>query len=224
MKNPKGLIITIIIIALPIVWLCIQLNTINNTYNTSGDDYSNTEELITEIINNEVNNATENSNPEGNSENSGDNGSSIYGNPTSKLIEGAKINVDSCSIYEEPDESSRIVASAFKDITVTVQDYEFGWSNIKSDDFTGWIKSEYVTRPGEGSENSLTSAVGHKGIVTASTLNVRSDADSNASLIDQLEKDEEVNVIGANENETWLQIQYGTKSGWVSAKYLNIKY
>ena len=218
MKNPKGLIVTIIIVALPIVWLAIQLNTIDKNYGISGDAIKNTEDQINSIINDELNNAqVAETTPSGEvaTDVSGDAPSSIYGDPISKLIEGAKINATAASIYAEPDESSSLVSVVYKDTIVTVQDYANGWSNIKVGDFSGWIKTELVTKPDEGGSTGLTSAVGHKAKILAGTLNVRDKA--NGDVIDQINKDETVNIIGANDNESWYQIQYGTKSGWITS-------
>ena len=218
MSNPKGFIITLIIIAFPIIWLVIQLNMINETYNTSGDEYkrTETETLINNVVEEEMNNS-EVANIVADENNSGEetHASSIYGNPTSKLIEGAKINTDGAFVYSEPDDTLTPLTSFKKDMEVTVQDYENGWSNIKFNDVTGWIRTEYVTKPGEGS-SLVTSAVGHKAIITvSSTLNVRDNADGN--IIDAVSGGTEVSIIGANDDESWYQIQYGTKSGWISA-------
>ena len=218
MKNPKGFIVTIIIIALPIVWLAIQLNTIDKNYNGSGDAIKDAEEQINSIIDSELNNAQVPeviTSGENYASTSGDAPSSIYGDPISKLIEGAKINTSAASIYSEPDESSALVSVVYKDTIVTVQDYANGWSNIKVGDSTGWIKTELVTKPNEGGNSGLTSAVGHKAKILAGTLNVRDKA--NGEVIDQINKDEVVNIIGANDNESWYQIQYGTKSGWITS-------
>ncbi len=228
MKNPKGVILMAVIIAAPIVWLCINLNAINSAYNNSGDQYRETEEKINDVINEEINNAiNEQTNKDNEVENSsGESQSSIYGNPISKLVEGAKISVDTANIYTDPDESSAIVAAIKKDTIVTVQDYGNGWSNVKTGDFTGWIRTEFVLKPDdENNSAALTTAVGHKGIVAVETLNVRDQANSTGTnVVDQLSQGDEVNIIGSNEDESWYQIQYGTKSGWVSSKYVTVKY
>ncbi len=218
MKNPKGIIFTLIIVALPIIWLVIQLNTIDKNYGVSGDAIKDTEDQINSIIDNELNNAQQVAETTTSGETvaniSGDGPSSIYGDPISKLIEGAKINTATASIYAEPDETSSLVSVVYKDTIVTVQDYANGWSNIKVGDSSGWIKTELVTKPNENASSGLTSAVGHKAKILVDTLNVR--ASANGEVIDQLGKDETVNIIGANDNESWFQIQYGTKSGWIS--------
>ena len=58
------------------------------------------------------------------------------------------------------------------------------------------------------------------------TLNVRDSASTNAAAIDAIAGGQEVNIIGANADESWYQIQYGTKSGWISAnkEYVQVIY
>ena len=220
MRSPKGLIVALIIIAAPFVWLCIQINDANLNYNVSGDAYKKTEEQINTIIEEEINNAVAN-NPSGSTYaeiDSGESKSSIYGNPISKLIEGAKVNVSSANIYQEPDDTSSIVGSVYKDTQFTVQEYENGWSNVKNDDFSGWMKSEFITKPDDTVNTGLTTAVGHKAKITVqSSLNVRQSPSTSAESIDTITNGQEVNIIGANDDESWYQIQYGTKSGWITS-------
>lgn len=226
MKNPKGLIVTIIIIAAPLIWFAFRMNAIDQKLGMSGDKIANAENQINEVINEEVNNATNNETTSGNTvdNTSGDTPSSIYGDPISKLIENAKIKVDTANIYVEPDENSAIVIAAKKDTIVTVQEYANGWSNIKVGESTGWIKSDLVAKPGEENENSLKSAVGHSATILVDTLNVRSKAEGD--VIDQINKGDKVNIIGANDNESWYEIQYGTKSGWITSnkEYVQVNY
>ncbi len=226
MKNPKGIILMVVIVAFPIVWLCLRLNAIDRAYNQSGDQYRETENKINDVINEEMSNAIieQVNNEEQVKAASGETQSSIYGNPISKLVENAKISVDTASIYTEPDESSSIVAAIKKDTLVTVQDYANGWSNVKTGDFTGWIRTEFVLKPEDDNNNSaLTTAVGHKATVSVDTLNVR-DSANGSTVRDQLSQNDEVNIIGANEDESWYEIQYGTKTGWISSKYVTVKY
>lgn len=227
MSNPKGLIITIIIIAIPLIWFAIAVNSIEEKYSESGDiniAQTELENLVNEQMNN-ANTETEDTNTETNT--SGETGGSRYGNPISKLIENARVNVDSAQVYQEPDENSTLVGAVYKDMLVTIQDYPNGWSNIKYGEGAGWIKSEYVTKPDEtGSTGSnLTSAVGKKAKVIVDELRVREKA-VDGNPIDMLHAGDEVNIIGSNEDETWFQIQYGTKSGWVSgnSKYIQVNY
>ncbi len=222
--STSGIIVAIIIIALPIVWFCLRLSAINSKYE-SGNSLSEIQTNIDKIIEDEVNNrSTDEQNYAEEPTTSGEEShTSPYGNPISKVIENAKINVTSANVYQEPDDTSISVAAIYKDTTVTVQDYPNGWSNIKFGDISGWIKSEYVTNPEDLVSNpSLVSAIGHSAEVLVDTLNVRESA-VNGAVIDAVHLGDVLNIIGANEDESWFQVQYGVKSGWVSGSRSFIK-
>ena len=59
------------------------------------------------------------------------------------------------------------------------------------------------------------------GIVTASSLNVRSGPSTSDSIIGGLKKGEEVQLISSSNG--WYQIKYSNKDAWVSEKYISIK-
>ena len=228
MNNPKGLIVVILVIAAPIIWFCIRVSTINKTYE-SGDLSSIKTEI--ENISNEYINQVEQgeylvveNNVSGEQQTQDNSGVGKYGNPLSKLIENAKINVTSVNVYQEPDDTSSLVGAAYKDMVVTVQDYPNGWSLIKYGEGSGWVKSETVTRPDDpnATSSNLVSAVGKKGEVLVDALNVRASAVDGA-VLETIHLGDEFTIIGANADESWFQIQYGTKSGWVSGSNSLVK-
>jgi uncharacterized protein YgiM (DUF1202 family) len=224
MKNYKGFLVTTIIVAAPLVWLVFRLSAIktDNVY-TSGD-YIDMQNVINQVSENYINESSgETSNSE---KSSGESVGSKYGTPISKIIENAKINVSSVNVYAEPDEESGVIGSAYKDIPLAVQDYPNGWSMIKIDELSGWVKTEFITKPEEASStaNSLGTVVGKKAKITVTSLRVRSSGTSNVdNVIDVLDEGAEVKIIGANDDESWLQVQYGTKSGWISGNTNYIK-
>ncbi len=209
------IIVTTLIIVLPIIWFCFRISTINKEYAPTSGDLEIVQSEIESISNELINNSLE-------SGENGENGSSEkegskYGNPISKLIENAKINVASANVYQEPDENSTLVGAVYKDTSVTVQDYPNGWSNVKYGDGAGWIKSEFVSRPEEQTttSSSLVSAIGKTATVLVETLRVRASA-VNGEVLDYVNVGDTLKIIGANDDESWFQVQYGTKSGWVS--------
>ncbi len=210
-----GKIVVTLIVVLPVIWFCFRISSINKEYAPTSGDLDIVKNEI-ENISKEYMNAYESGEENSESQNPETEGSK-YGNPISKLIENAKINASSANVYQEPDESSALVGAVYKDMVVTVQDYPNGWSNIKYGEGAGWIKSEYVTNPDDGTGNSdvLVSAVGKKATVLVDTLNVRASA-VNGNVVDAVHLGDELNIIGANDSETWYEVQYGTKSGWVS--------
>ena len=225
MKDHKGLIVTILIIVAPIVWFCIRVSAIKSQVNFTSGDYQDMENTINKVSEEYINNAQETESSTNQSD-SGEKSGSKYGNPISKLITDAKINVASTNVYAEPDETSGVIGSAYKDVPITVQDYPNGWSMIKIDELSGWVKTDYITKPEEDiSESTLGSVIGKNAKIIVSTLRVRGSAEINDNnVIDSLDEGDTVKIIGANEDETWLQVQYNTKSGWISGntKYIKI--
>jgi len=215
MKNPKGLIVTIILVAAPIIWLVLRLNAIRSSDATSSGDIKVVTENINEVVEQYVEANTSTVSGE---EASGEYMSSKYGNPISKVIQGAKISDASAIIYEEPNEDSNPIASIKKDVLFTVQDYPNGWSQIKLDNTSGWVKTEFVVKPEDGtSSNTIKSAVGKSGTVIVDTLNLRAAASTVGDPIDQLSFGEKFKVLEENADGTWYNIQYGTKNGWIKA-------
>lgn len=63
-------------------------------------------------------------------------------------------------------------------------------------------------------------ANGQIGTVTASTLNVRNDANTSAAIITQIHKDGQVSILDSSNG--WYKVSFGNTAGWVSAKYLSV--
>ena len=224
MKDHKGLIVTMIIIIAPIVWFCVRVSTIKSQVNFTSGDYQDMEDTINKLSEEYI--SAQEAEYASRAAESGEKTGSKYGNPISKLITDAKINVASTNVYAEPDESSGVIGSAYKDVPITVQDYPDGWSMIKIDELSGWVKTEFITKPEEDiSESTLGSVIGKNAKVIVSTLRVRGSAEINDNnIIDTLDEGDVVKIIGANDDETWLEVQYNTKSGWISGntKYIKI--
>ena len=225
MKNPKGLIVTIILVAAPVIWLIIRLNAIHaqDTF-TSGDFTSQTEELNKEVEE-LVNNADSTSVYSG-EVGSGEYMSSKYGNPISKLIENAKIKDETVIIYEEPSEDANPIGSIKKDVAFTAQEYDNGWTQIKFENTAGWVKTGNVIKPNDGTSTSLQSAIGKTGKVIVDQLNLRSAATTVGDPIDQLSLNDTFKVLDESADGTWYNIQYGTKNGWikVNTDWIQIDY
>ncbi len=225
MKNPKGLIVTIILIVAPILWLIIRLNTLS-AETTSGDKITqDIYETVAEYEENEpvVDYTTNSISGE---YTSGEYKRSNYGNPISKLIENAKIKDDSVIIYEEPSEDANPIGSIKKDVSITAQDYDIGWTWIKFENTAGWVRTENVIKPSEGNSDALQSAVGKTGRVITDLLNLRSAASTVGDPIDQLSMGDTFKVLDENADGTWYNIQYGTKNGWikVNTQWIQIDY
>jgi SH3-like domain-containing protein len=142
-------------------------------------------------------------------------------NPIGKIVEGGSINISVANIYKDPDETSEILGRLQKNVVVISQAYPDGWSIIKSDNLTGWVKSENITLPSEIGYTSIGTAVGRTGVVTVDSLNIREKADSNSKKIESLTIDTEVKIVGIEGD--WYKISLQNIEGWCSSKYIRLK-
>lgn len=228
MKNPAGLIVTILIIVVPVVWCALSLVSINDEYNENADKMAD----ITDEINGVIDDTMANNTVSGEEKSSGDTytGSlagesyeSTIGKPIGKIVEGATVNISVANVYANPDETSNIVGVVTKNMEVTVHDYPEGWSRIKIGELSGWTKTEYITKPEEIGDVSIGSVVGKTALINTDSLNVR-EKPVNGKIITTLTRDTDVKILAINEDSTWYQIQWRTTLGWVSADYVKVKY
>lgn len=232
MKNPAGLLVTIMIIVIPMVWCVFSLMNTEAEYDENMDKMQDlTDDINSVVDNNYVHN--DNNYISGETMNSsgdtytgsvgGDSSESTIGKPLGKIVEGATINVEVANVYANPDETSNIIGTVTKNTTVTVQDYPKGWSWIKIDQLTGWTKSIYIDKPADIGNVSIGSVVGKTAKISAKSLNVRESAVSGA-IKTTLTEGTEVKILGVNNDNTWYEIQWRTTNGWISAEYVEVQY
>ncbi|MFF5996884.1 SH3 domain-containing protein [Lysinibacillus sp. KU-BSD001] len=91
------------------------------------------------------------------------------------------------------------------------------WIHVKSGNTEGWVAS-WLTQPLTEKESAETSKI----IVSqVDHLNVRAEPSLSAAVLAQLFLGNEANYI-KSEND-WIQIQFGTVTGWVSSQYITVK-
>ncbi|WP_431027310.1 N-acetylmuramoyl-L-alanine amidase [Lysinibacillus sp. LZ02] len=91
------------------------------------------------------------------------------------------------------------------------------WIHVKSGNTEGWVAS-WLTKPLTEKESAETSKII---ISQVDHLNVRAEPSLSAAVLAQLFLGNEANYI-KSEND-WIQIQFGTVTGWVSSQYITIK-
>lgn len=149
---------------------------------------------------------------------------SSIGEPTSKIIENATINISVANIYLNPDENSEILDTITKHTIVTTQSFPNGWSRIKSaTTASGWVKTENITLPEGTGSISVGTVVGKTGVVNVSSLRVRESASTTAKIKNTLTENTEVKILEASGDSNWYKVQWNSLEGWVSSKYITIK-
>ena len=149
---------------------------------------------------------------------------SSIGEPTSKIIENATINISVANIYLNPDENSEILDTITKHTIVTTQSFPNGWSRIKSaTTASGWVKTENITLPEDTGSISVGTVLGKTGVVNVSSLRVRESASTTAKIKNTLTENTEVKILEASGDSNWYKVQWNSLEGWVSSKYITIK-
>ena len=228
MKNPAGLIVTVLVIVAPIVWCTVNLININKEYDKNIDEMQSMTDNINNVIDNDLNNSsTENEDVSGedtyDASMGGESYQSSIGAPIGKIIEGAKINVNAASVYAEANETSNIIGTVAKNTEVTIQDYPNNWSRVKVGDLSGWVRTDCIDKPAESGNTTIGSVVGKKAIINAESLRVRK-TPVDGEVMTTLTKGTDVKIMAVNEENTWYQVQWRTTLGWVSSEYVTVEY
>ncbi len=127
------------------------------------------------------------------------------------------ITGDSVNVREEPSISSSVITQIDSGETFPFLQEENDWYQIELENGTkGWIASWL----GKIEEIESTISSTKNGIILVDNLNIRSEPNTNSTIINQLQKDDHVQVI-SQEND-WTEILYQSKSAWISSQYVDI--
>ncbi len=131
-----------------------------------------------------------------------------------------KVNVENLNFREGPGTSfNRISSKQQLPIGTIVEVHgrnnsnNNGWYKITVDGVTGWVAAEYLDLLNLLQVN-----------VNSGTLNVRSSSSTASSVIGSLTKDQYIagSLQGndLNQTDSWYEIHFGNKKGWVSKDYI----
>lgn len=222
MKSLEKVIIILLILA-PIIWGYISLkplfeeeDIITDIIAEGNDDE---QEKSNEVIQTEIETVV--NNYEG--EMQGEKYVSTIGNPVGKIVIGGEINISVANVYLEADENSEVVDTLTKHSIVTSQAYPGGWSRIKSDTVSGWMKTEHITLPPDSGDVNIGSVIGRIGSVNVDSLNMRASGNKKAKVINSLTMGTDVTILAISDDNEWYQVKYGSTEGWVAKDYLTIK-
>ena len=99
-----------------------------------------------------------------------------------------------------------------------VDDSTEGWYQVESGGIYGYISSEFVLTGDEAKKKAL-ELVEKRALITADSLNIRKEPNTESEVVGQALKNERYVVEGEPENG-WIQIS----SGYISTDYAEIKY
>lgn len=140
----------------------------------------------------------------------------LYYSPnTSAHSESVFVTGEIVNVREKPDTSYSIVTQVRKGETYPIVSAENGWYQIKlPSGQEGWVAGWLVKRQTVPSSNPT------RGIVTASSLNVRSEPSSDSSKVGTLEQGDRVKIL--DENNGWSKIDFNGTIAWISSQYIEI--
>jgi N-acetylmuramoyl-L-alanine amidase len=125
-------------------------------------------------------------------------------------IKTATIEVDLLNVRNSPSLSGSILGRLAKGTTVSIVDVKHGWYQISFKNGLGWIAGDYVKSSSSNQEAK----------VTADILNIRSQANTDSSILGKLTKDSIVTITG--ETEDWKKIVTDSGiEGWVAGWFLS---
>jgi uncharacterized protein YgiM (DUF1202 family) len=140
----------------------------------------------------------------------------ITDNTTSDASTTGEVTASSLNIRSAASAGASTVAPALpKGTTVEILDTsdDGGWYHVKiADGTTGWVSARYI------------SSSAKTGKVTASSLNIRSEASGTANTVaPALPKGTEVEILGTSDDGSWYNVKTADGTvGWVSAQYVDV--
>ena len=113
-------------------------------------------------------------------------------------------------------EDGEVLGKLYNNSACTVLGTEGDWYKIHSGDVEGYIKAEFLVL----GDAELAKSVGRRvADVKTESLNVRSDASTDAELLGQVPEGEELSVV--EEKDGWVKVSIEEGEGWVSNEFVD---
>lgn len=136
--------------------------------------------------------------------------------PKSEYSDIAIAQVESyINVRSEPNEEAEVLGKLHNNAACTVLGTEGEWYKIHSGNVEGYIKAEYAVLGDENLAKSVSTRVAN---VNTETLNIRSDASTEAALVGQADEGDMLNVL--EEAEGWVKVETADGHGWVAGDYV----
>lgn len=167
-----------------------------------------------------------------------DDGSSNSGGGTAVSGQTGSVNVGVLNLRSEASTDSSVIGALYSGQTVTVTESSNGWYKVTTASGTsGYVYAQYITLGGGSSNNGggdtnntpsenpadVTPASG-EGVCNTNALNVRSDANTNASILGYITYGTKVTITGTT--GTWYKVNTtiggSSVSGFVHATYITM--
>ncbi|WP_059283502.1 SH3 domain-containing protein [Bacillus coahuilensis] len=121
------------------------------------------------------------------------------------------------NVSDDFDASSSTIGSIIKGTKVKIINMKNNFYQVVSGNLNGWVQSSYIqTDPLTSEEISLFTS----GVVTASSLNMRSGPSTSYATIDSIPHNTEVRIFGQDPDSNWYKIEFKNVIGYVSNSFI----
>lgn len=122
------------------------------------------------------------------------------------------------NMRESPDQNADIIGKLLDGSACEIlDDSTEGWYQVTSGGLTGYISSEYVLT-GEEAKTAAFDLVDEMAVITADKLNVRSEPNQDAQVLEQVLRNERYTI--EEEQDGWIKIP----AGYISSEYVQQRY
>lgn len=130
--------------------------------------------------------------------------------------EKGTVTTDVLNVRSGPSTNHSVIGKLYRGNTVEILQSSNGWHQVRlSNGSTGWSSGDYISKGSSNNQGSL----GY-GVVNTATLNVRSGAGTNYSIIGKIHKNDKVELLSSSNG--WYKIKLSNGStGWSSGDYIN---
>ena len=125
---------------------------------------------------------------------------------------------DYVNVRSEAGENGEIVGKLYNKAVAAIQAEENGWYKITSGSVEGYVKSEFVV---VGDEELIMSAAQTVATVKTTTLNVRSEASTESSIVTQAGADADLTVVDQL-TDGWVRVSTEAGEGYVSTEFVDV--
>ncbi len=138
--------------------------------------------------------------------------------------ESGTINATSLRVRSGANTNSAILGSLKNGEKVTIVGKANGWAKISYKGKEGYISLEFVKIEGGKAEEkpseTIESGKQESGTINATSLRVRSGANTNSAILGSLKNGEKVTIVGKANG--WAKISYKGKEGYISLEFVQI--
>lgn len=125
------------------------------------------------------------------------------------------------NIREEPSENGRLIGKLTKDAACEILSTENGWAHIKSGKVDGYCNADYLYTGQDAIERG-SQVASMIAVVNTETLKVRSEPNTDSTVITLIPEAEELEVVDVMDNG-WVKFLLDDEEAYVSGEYVDVE-